>query len=152
MLCSSSASSGCCKPCTRLSMGYRRRGEGTGECERSEHEKLEEFRGGSIPLRTSGAQARSARTSKPHGFSNSVPIGTSHFPPDGGRAPVLRIVHSHLRCSRSGSNEPSTRTSGAHAPVLTNRRASEHRTPRQPHPQLRYSHGPLCRASPCPTF
>ncbi len=57
-----------------------------GECERSEHEKLEEFRGGARPS-----------------------------PPDGGRAPLLR-------------------TFGAHAPVLTNRRASERRTPCQPLP------------------
>jgi hypothetical protein len=40
------------------------RGVGTGECERSEHEKLEEFRGGNTPP----------------------------SPPDGGRAPVLRTV------------------------------------------------------------
>ena len=42
-------------------------------------------------------------------FSSSVPVGTSHLAPNGGRTPVLR-------------------TFGAHAPVLTNRRASNHRT------------------------
>jgi hypothetical protein len=80
------------------------------------------------------ASAASMRNSK--SFSSSVPVGTSHLAPDGGRAPVLR-------------------TFGAHAPVLTNRRASNHRTShltvvellpsRQSHsgasfPQWRYPH------------
>jgi len=53
-------------------------------------------------------------------------FGTSHLAPNGAQARFARTPHP------PGARAPFLRTFGAPAPVLTNRRASERRTPRQP--------------------